>query len=169
MYRDGALKLFPERVRPKAAEISRDIEFVLRWWLFGQLIPMAVLGAVSMIGLKLLGVPLAFTLGLLTALMLFLPYVGSVAAYLPTVLLALTKGPHTALWVTVLYLAVHLGEGYVLTPMVQRRAVKLAPALTLAAQLLLFEFAGVLGLLAATPLAAVARALVQKLYLREPA
>jgi predicted PurR-regulated permease PerM len=139
----------------------------MKWWLIGQLIPMAVLGAGTMLGLWLLGVPLAFALGLLTGSMLFLPYVGSVIAYLPTALVALTLGPGKLISVTVLYLAVHIAEGYVVTPLVQRRAVKLPPALTLSAQLLLWEFAGLLGVIAATPLAAVSLVLVQRLYLHE--
>jgi predicted PurR-regulated permease PerM len=167
LYCNGALRLLPEGARPKAAAVFNDLAFTMKWWLIGQLIPMAVLGIGTMLGLWLLGIPLAFTLGLLTAAMLFIPYVGSVIAYIPTALVALTLGPDKVLSVTILYVAVHLAEGYIITPLVQRRAVLLPPALTLTAQLLLWEFAGLLGILAATPLAAAGLVLVQRLYLKE--
>ncbi len=145
LYCRGLLRLFPEDSREKAAGVFEDLAFTLKWWLIGQLVPMAALGIGTMLGLWLLGVPLAFTLGLLTAAMLFIPYVGSVIAYTPTALVALTQGPEKLIFVTILYVGVHLAEGYIITPLVQRRAVELPPALTLTAQLLLWEFAGLHG------------------------
>ena len=72
-------------------------------------------------------------------------------------------------YVTLLYLAVHVAEGYVITPIAQRHAVRLPPALTLVAQLFMWTVAGILGLLIATPLAAVGLVIVQKLYLERAA
>ena len=43
-----------------------EIAYTLRWWMVGQLVPMAVLGAGSFLGLWILGVPLALTLALFT-------------------------------------------------------------------------------------------------------
>ncbi len=116
VYCRGVPRLFPEGARQKAGEVFQDMAFTLRWWLIGQLVPMAVLGIGTMVCLWLLGIPLAFTLGLLTAAMLFIPYVGSVIAYVPTALVALTQGPEKVIVVTVLYVGVHLAEGYVVTP-----------------------------------------------------
>ena len=168
VYVSGMLQLAPEESRGRVKSLLDDLAFTIRWWLLGQLVPMIVLGAGTMLGLWLLGIPLAFTLGLLTAAMLFVPYAGSVIAYIPTALIALTMSFRTLLWVTILYVGVHLAEGYIITPLVQRRAVKLPPALTLFAQLLMWEFAGVLGVFAATPLTAAALTLVKRVYLKEP-
>lgn len=100
---------------------------------------MAVLGGGTIIGLWVLGVPLAFTLGLFTGLMIFMPYIGSWIAFIPTVLVSLTVGPQTAVYVTIPYLVIHGIEGYVLTPLVQKRAVLLPPVLTILAQLFIVE------------------------------
>jgi predicted PurR-regulated permease PerM len=163
----GLLLLVPSRWRERTKEVAGKVVYTLRWWLIGQMIPMSVLGAGTMIGLWLLGVPLAFTLGLLTGLMIFIPYVGSWIAFVPTVLVALTRGTHTALYVTLLYLALHGLEGYVLTPLAQKRAVLLPPVLTILSQLLLWRWVGLLGVAVATPLAAAGLALVKVLYLHE--
>ena len=58
----------------------------------------------------------------------------------------------------------HVVEGYVLVPLVQRRAVHLPPALTLSAQVILGCLAGFIGLLFATPLVAAGLVLVRMIY-----
>ncbi|MEO6828966.1 MAG: AI-2E family transporter [Acidobacteriaceae bacterium] len=120
-----------------------------------------------MIGLWALGVPLAFTLGLFTGVMIFIPYLGALLSEIPAVLVALGISPMTAVYVLILYLGVHAIEGYVLTPLVQRRAVRLMPVLTILAQFFMWLVAGVLGVAIAAPLAAVGLVLVKRLYLHE--
>jgi predicted PurR-regulated permease PerM len=166
-YTKGLLRLIPEKRRQKTADVSREVISTLRRWLIGQLIPMVVLGVATMTGLWALGVPLAFTLGLLTGVMIFIPYIGSWIAFVPTVLVSLTKGPNTAIYVTVLYLAVHGAEGYVLTPLVQKRAVLLPPVVTILAQLFMWKVSGLLGVAVATPIAAASLVLIKMLYLHD--
>jgi predicted PurR-regulated permease PerM len=169
LYRGGVVRLFADRHRSKVQQLLEDVASTLRGWLLGQLIPMAALGIGTFIGLWILGIPLALTLALFTATMLFIPYIGSVLAYIPTVLIALTYGPMKAIYVTALYVGVHIAEGYVITPLAQRHVLRLPPALTLFGQLLMWQVAGFLGVVLATPLTAVCLVTVQRLYLkREP-
>lgn len=163
MYRNGVLYFVPKPQRAKTAAMVNDTAFVVRRWLLAQLIPMAVLGVGSVVGLRLLDIPLAFALGLFTSFMLFVPYAGSVIAFIPTALVAFTVSPVAMVHVAILYVCIHLAEGYVISPLAQRRVVHLPPALTLLAQLFMWKFAGVLGVVVATPLAAVALVTVQKL------
>jgi len=167
-YIGGLLRLVPASRRDAARDIGSDVVYTLRWWVLGQLVPMFVLGIVTMIGLWLLDVPLAFTLGLFTGIMIFIPYIGALLATIPAVLVALKVGPMTAFYVLILFLCVHTVEGYLLTPLVQKRAVRLPPILTVLAQLLMWILTGVLGVAVATPLAAVGLSLVKRLYLHEP-
>ena len=53
-------------------------------------------------------VPLPLALGLLTALLIFIPYVGSILSAIPAVLIAFLYRPVLALWVVVMYTGVHL-------------------------------------------------------------
>jgi predicted PurR-regulated permease PerM len=167
-YTGGLLRLFPQQYRARAKEVGKEVVYTLRWWLLGQLVPMVVLGAATMIALWILHVPLAFTLGLLTGLMIFIPYLGALAAGIPSVLVALQQGPHIALIVLIVYLGIHMAEGYILTPLVQKRAVRLPPILTILAQLLMWILTGLLGVAVATPLAASVLVMVKMLYLHEP-
>lgn len=167
VYTHGLLRLVPRKWRDRAELLGDEILYTLRWWLLGQLVPMTFLGALTMVGLWALHVPLAFTLGLFTAVMIFIPYLGALVSEIPAVLVALQQGLHTTIYVLILYLAVHGLEAYVLTPLVQKRAARLPPIVTILSEFLLWSLAGVLGVAIATPLAAAVLVVLRHLYLHE--
>ena len=156
LYLRGALRLVPAPHRARARAILTDGGAALRMWLLSKMIAMVVIFAATWIGLGLLGVPLAMTLAVVAALLAFIPNFGPVLAAIPAVLLALSVGTTTALGVVALYVGVQLVESSVLTPVIERKAVALPPALTLVGQAALALVAGPLGLVVATPLVAVA-------------
>ena len=128
---------------------------------------MAVVGLITTIGLWLLGIPLASTLGLITGLFEFAPFIGPILAAVPAVLIAFTQSPMDALYVIILYIAIQQIEGYLITPYVQKRAVDLPPALTIFAQLLMGVLFGLFGLLLATPLVAASMVIVRMAYIED--
>lgn len=167
MYTRALILLLPPKHQQRAKSVGADVIHTLRWWLAGQITTMVTLGAITMIGLSLMGVPLAFTLGLFTGVMIFIPYIGAILSEIPAVLVALTVGPMTAVYVLIFYLGIHTLEGYILTPFIQRKAVRLPPLLTIVAQLVMWELGGFAGVIIATPLAAVVLVLVKTVYLKE--
>lgn len=164
-YKEGMLALVPERRRNRTRRLVDDLQHQLKWWMLGQTVPMAAIGAASGIALLLLGVPLPWTLGLITGVAVFLPYAGTILAGILSILIALQRGVETALWVLIVYTLLHLAEGYILTPLVQRRAVRLPPVLTILAQYFMWSVAGILGLALAAPLAGAGIVLVKELLL----
>jgi predicted PurR-regulated permease PerM len=166
-YVRGLLVLFPPSSRGRVQEVLAETAHMLRRWMLGQLVPMTVLGIATIIGLWLLNIPLVFTLGLFTGLMIFIPYIGAFIAFLLTTVVTLSKDPSEVPYVVIFFLAVHIAEGYFLTPLVQRRAVYLPPALTILAQVLMAVLLGFLGLALATPMAAAVLTMVKMLYLHE--
>ena len=164
-YVSGMVRLFPLDARPRVASVLRDCGQTLQWWMLGQGIDMLAVGAISTVGLLVLGVPLPFALGILAGALTFIPYFGAWLGSVPAVLMAFTVSPVTALWTIGLFLLCHLVEGYVLAPLVQRRTAHLPPALTLLSMSLLGSFYGALGLVLATPIAAVAMVAVAEGYL----
>lgn len=167
VYTGGLLRLVPRSRRRRASAVLTTIGYTLRWWLIGRAFSMLVVGSVTALGLWLLGVPLALTLGLLAGLLDFIPNIGPIIAALPGLLLALPGGPSQALYVVLLYLAIQTAEAYVITPLVERRAVLLPPVLTIVAQIVLGVAFGLLGLLLATPLMAVVLVLIKLLYVED--
>lgn len=167
VYVRGFLHLIPPRHRLRAAETLYASAHVLRWWLVGQALAMTVVGLAMGIGLAVIGVELAFLLGVLAGLFEFVPLVGPLIALGPALLMALAGGTQQALYVLVLYGIVQAAESYVLTPLVQRKAIKLPPVITISAQVALSWAAGPVGLLIAVPLTAVVLVSTQTLYVQD--
>ncbi len=167
LYRAGFLKLVPPQRRERAAEVTDEVVQTLREWLLGRFVSMAVIGVVATVGLWLIGVPLAPSLGILTGLLEFIPVIGPFFAAVPAILLAFTNGYGQVLWVIGLFIAIEQLEGNLLVPLVQQRTVSLPPAVTLTSVLIFGVLFGFLGLLVATPLAAVILVLVRRLYVED--
>lgn len=166
-YIRGFLRLLPIERRRRAAETLYAVGHVLRWWLLGQAVAMALVGLAMGIGLALIGVQLALLLGVLAGLFEFIPFLGPLLALGPALVLSLAEGTQQAGYVLMLYAAIQTAEGYVLTPLVQRKAVELPPVLTIAAQVALSWAGGPLGLLVAVPLTAVLMVSTQMLYVQD--
>jgi len=167
LYRTGIIKLVPPGGRPLAADAIDDTGRALRLWLLGRIVSMVAVGFLTWLGLTIIGVPSALTLGLLAGLLEFVPYVGPIAAAVPAVLLAFAQNPDMALWTALLFFLVQQFEGYVLEPLVQQRAVDLPPALLLFALVAGGLVFGLIGVLFAEPLTVMLFVLVKRLYVRE--
>jgi predicted PurR-regulated permease PerM len=163
-YMSGTIRLMPLWYRKRAFDILNELGHVLRYWMLGQMIDMAVVGALATAGLFLLHVPLPIALGVLAGALTFVPYLGAIMAGIPAVIVALTVGPTTVLWVIVLYLICHTVEGYIVAPLVMRRTVKLPPALTVLSMTVLGVIYGLFGVLIATPLTAAVMVLIREIY-----
>ncbi len=166
LYKRGFLLLIPRRGRPATGRAIDAASSALSHWLKGVLVLMLSVGVIIGLGLWLLGIPLALTLGMLSGLMEFVPYVGPAFAALPAVLVAFSLGPIHAAEVIALYVGVHLIEGNLLVPLIQRWAVKLPPALGIVAVVIFGQLFGLIGIIFATPMTVVAITLIDTLYVR---
>ena len=166
-YRRGLLRLIPPAQRPEASEILQSIAQSLRWWLFGRAVGMSIVGVITGIGLSLLNVPLALGLGFVAAVFDFVPFVGPLVAAAPALLVASSGGASQIAYVALLYAGVQLFEGYLLTPLIEQRSVKLPPALTIGGQVVSGVLVGPVGVVFATPVLAVAVLIVKRIYVEE--
>jgi predicted PurR-regulated permease PerM len=168
LYRKGLLLLLPAGDSRKRVGDSLDASgAALRLWLLGQLVAMTFLFVLTGLGLWAIGVPGALALALLAGLAQFVPLIGPIVAAIPALLIALSEGWQIALWTLLLYVAIQQVESNVITPLVQRQAVSLPPAVTLFAVVAFGLLFGPLGILFATPLAVVVMVAVQKLWVRD--
>ena len=166
-YRHGIEKLLPARQRYRAGRILDHAWQTLWWWLAARGLAMALVGIVTTVGLLLLDVPLALTLGLIAAFLDFVPNFGPIVAAIPAILLATVQGPEKAIYVALLYLVVQTLEGNIITPIAQKKAIEMPPVIVIASQLALGGALGILGFVLATPLVALAMVLIRELYIEE--
>ncbi len=165
-YVKGAIRLVPIGRRQKAAELMHILGDTLKGWLVGVSMMMVFVGILSGVGLWLLDIPLALSLGILAGLLTFIPYFGPIVSAVPAILTALLVDLSHAFYVTLLYLVIHMLEGYILSPLVQKRTVYLPPILTLSAIAVMSTLLGMPGLIVATPTMAIVLVLVKKIYIQ---
>jgi predicted PurR-regulated permease PerM len=163
-YVSAAARLVPEERRGAALQMTYETGDLLRRWLIGQSISMATIGTLTYFGLLILGVPIPFVLALFAGLAGFLPYLGPIIGAIPMVLVAGGESLDLALWVLGLYAIIQFLESYLLTPLIQARAVSMPPAVVILSQLVLGAVFGLLGLALATPLAAAATVPLRYLF-----
>ncbi len=166
-YYEGIQRFFPVNRRARVAEILNSIYDTLRWWLIGKAGSMIFIGLLTWIGLSILGIPLALTLGLIAGLLSFIPNFGPILSAIPAILIAFIHSPISAVYVLAIYVGVQLIESNIVTPIIERETVELAPVVTIIFQLALGAMIGGLGLVLATPLLAMLVVIVKMVYFED--
>ncbi len=167
IYLNGLLSLFPAERRARIREILLLTGQALRWWLIGRAVAMAIVGLLTIFSLWIIGLPLAPALGLIAGLLTFIPFIGPTLAAVPAMMIALIEGPYMVFYVVIIYVMLQQVENQIFTPLIQKRAVFLPPAVLLSAQLLIGVLFGFMGVLFASPLCIVFVVLVQTLYIQD--
>ena len=159
-YRRGLRRLVPREHEAAFDEAWARVRDALRRWVGGILAAMLIMGTLTAVGLLAIGMEDWLLLAFLTFLGTFVPYVGAVASAVPGLLVALGESPRTFALALLVYLGVHVVEGYIVEPMIMRRAVEIRPALLLFGQGVLGAIFGAVGFVVATPLIVCAQILV---------
>jgi predicted PurR-regulated permease PerM len=157
IYARGLAWFFPINARDEVSALMDKLGSTLRRLMFGRLVGMAVEGVGTWALLSLGGVPMAALLGILTGLLAFLPNIGSIISGVLIILVGFSAGWDAGLFAIAVYAGVQIVDGYLIVPMVARRAVDIPPALVLGAQILFGTLFGVIGLALADPIAAMTK------------
>ena len=162
IYERGVAWLVPQDKRADFLRTSSDMARTLRRLMAGRLVGMAAEGIFIWIALSIAGVPFALLLGIITGILAFLPNIGAIISGGLTILVGFSAGAHTGVLAIGVYIAVQIFDGYLVVPMVARKAVDLPPALVLGMQLLLGSLFGLLGLMFADPLVAMTKVALER-------
>ncbi len=166
-YLTGILVLVPPERRTRVGEILHELYITLGRWVTGRTISAAIIGVLTGLGEWAIGVPLPFALAVLAGLLTYIPNIGPILTLVPASLLGLTQGWTVALGAVGVYLGVQFVESYLLTPLVERWAVRIPPALLLVVQALFGVLMGLLGVALAAPITAVLMVLTRRLYVED--
>jgi predicted PurR-regulated permease PerM len=167
LYRDGLLHLVPHRHRDRATEVLAALRDTLRQWLIARVMAMVIVGVIIGGGLALIGVKGAAALGVLAAVLEFVPFFGPIVSAVPAIGIALVDSPQKALWVIGLFVLVQQLEGNVITPILLERRLDVPPVLTIVAVAALGVVFGVVGMLIAEPLLAAVLVTTKLLYVQD--
>jgi predicted PurR-regulated permease PerM len=150
---DGVLDVMPPSSRPRWARVFDGINRTVGGYVTGNLLISLVAGTVAAVTLMAAGVPYALPLAVIVAILDLVPLVGATVALVVCGVAALSEGVVQCVIVVVVLLVYQQVENHVLLPVVYGRTVDLSPLAVLVALLIGAEIAGVLGALAAIPVA----------------
>jgi len=124
-------------------------------WGRGMLILCLFVGALTYIGLSVLGIKFALTLALIAGLTELVPYIGPWLGGVPAVMIAFLVSPTLALVVIILYIVIQQIQNILVTPYIMHKAVGLDPLIIVIILLIGGKIAGPLGMILAVPAATI--------------
>jgi predicted PurR-regulated permease PerM len=159
-WRDRAIALMPAQVQPRAHNIAHEISRTIGGYVTGNLLISVIAGLATTLVLLAVGVPFALALGLLVAILDLIPLAGATLGAIIVTLVALTDSVTSGLIVLGFFVIYQQLENHLLQPIVYGRTVKLSPLAILISVLIGAEVAGVIGALAAIPVAGTIQILI---------
>jgi predicted PurR-regulated permease PerM len=159
-------KMVPLRAQETIHHLAMHTDGLLSQYLRGMIIVISVMSAFYSIGLTIIGIKGAVALGVFTAIMIVIPYIGITLGLTLAVLSAILQfGIGTELVaVLIIYGIGQLLEGFFLTPRLVGERIGLHPVAVLFALLLFGKLFGFFGVLLALPISAVSLVLGQYLW-----
>jgi predicted PurR-regulated permease PerM len=166
--RHGLVRQFRPELRARARKTIDLIGRTLQLWLLGQLLLMLEVAVLSFFAVWWIGLPNPIALALLAGLAEAIPYLGPFISAIPAVLVALTVGIEAAVWTIGAYIFIHLIEGYLTAPLIERYFVTIPPALILGGLVAVDLLFGTVGLIVAAPMTVAIYIAVKMAYVEDP-
>jgi len=162
LYERGVAWMLPPDQREDFTITASRMGYTMRRLMAGRLLGMVFEGVFTWLMLTLYGVPMAALLGIITGLLAFIPNLGALVAGALMILVGFSGGVDMGLYTILVYFIVQNFDGWILIPLIAKKTVDLAPALVLAAQLIMGLLFGVLGLFLADPLLAMIKIALER-------
>ena len=160
MWVERLYSLLPAEQQPRWRRIGYDIYRTIGGYVTGNLAISLIAGIVSTAVLLALGVPYAVALGLVVAILDLVPLAGATIAAVLVTTVAFLDSTTSGIIVLIFFVVYQQLENHVLQPVVYGRTVQLSPLVVLIAVLIGATLAGVVGALAAIPVAGAVQVLL---------
>jgi predicted PurR-regulated permease PerM len=153
--------LFPEHSQPRVRRVAYDIYRTVGGYVMGNILISIIAGGSAAIVLLITGVPYAVALGLVVAIFDLIPLAGATIAGIIVVTVAFLHSVPAGIVAAVFIIVYQQVENHFLQPVVYGRTVQLSPLVVLVAVLVGAELSGVVGALAAIPVAGAIQVIVR--------
>jgi predicted PurR-regulated permease PerM len=163
---DGAVALLPPERRDWARGVMERLRVSWIGWMQGVLVDMLVTGVLLYIGLRIVGLDFAIFFAVFSAILVLIPYFGSIVGGIPPVAFALSYSPGKALVVLGVYLLVQQIESNLTIPIVMANRVKLHPAVVAIGVVVVGALFGFIGLFVAVPILSAIVIAVDELWVK---
>ncbi|MDZ4722221.1 MAG: AI-2E family transporter [Roseiflexaceae bacterium] len=163
---ERAIAMMPPRLHEETRQFLELVDRVFGGFLRAQILQSVIYGFATIIIMASLGIGDVALAGVLSAILVAIPLIGSLFALIPPVLIVLVQAPDQTLWLIVLLFIAQQILFNMIMPRLMGQSVGLHPLLVFAAMLIGGTFAGGWGLLFGIPVAGVIASVLQFLYQR---
>jgi predicted PurR-regulated permease PerM len=160
-WMERAYGLLPEESRPRWRRVGHDIYRTVGGYVTGNILISLIAGASITVVLLIMGVPYAVALGLLVAVLDLIPLAGATVAGVIVAVVAFLHSVPAGIVAVAFFIVYQQLENHFLQPVIYGRTVQLSPLAVLISVLVGAELAGILGALAAIPVAGSIQVLVR--------
>jgi len=143
--------LVPKKYHLRYNDLLKSLDRGLNGVVRGQLMICLINGILTFIGLLMIGVPFAFTLGLVAMVFSLIPIFGTILSSIPIVIMGLTISLGTGLLALAWILLIHFIEGNFLNPNIMGTSAQIHPAIIVFVLVTGEHMAGIAGALLAVP------------------
>lgn len=145
----------PLRYEEYLLDLWKRTENKIGLWFQGQLLLGILIGFTVWLGLSIMGVKYALTLGLISAVFEIIPFFGPILFAVPGVLLGFSTSAGLGVVVLAFYIVVQQLESHIIYPLVSKKVIGVPPLIVILSLLAGAELYGFLGMVVAVPLATV--------------
>ncbi len=156
----------PRKYRSDVLAIGRDLNEIMSGFFRGHLLILIITGALTGLGMYLIGLDFAFIIGIIAGVAELVPYLGPFITAVPAVALALLISRKTAVFAVIVILIVQQLENSVITPKILGKNMGLHPLVVIFTLLAGGELYGFIGILLAVPAAAAIKVILRYIYLK---
>lgn len=147
--------LFGEGKEEVAENFVDRVEKRLGGWVRGEAVLMTIIGIMTYIGLRFLGIDYALPLAILGGFLELIPNMGPIISAIPAIIAGIAINPVVGVAVTALYILIHQSENSFIAPKIMQKVVGVNPLVTILSLATGFKIGGVIGAILAIPLVLV--------------
>ena len=157
-------ELFPERYHAHIKNLFKEIHFVLKAYIHGQLLLSVLMAFLVFIGMWIMDIPYPLVIGLLAGVVEMVPIIGPIIGAIPPILLGLLQGSSVMIQVIIFYVVVQQLDSHFIMPKLMGSIIEVHPVAIIAGVLIGGSLKGILGMMIAVPAVAVLQILLRHMW-----
>ncbi|WP_410514620.1 AI-2E family transporter [Paenibacillus sp. BR2-3] len=156
--------LIPRKYRKEGQETLKDIDAALSSFIVTRVLLNVILGILLYIGFLIIGLPYSLLLAVISVPLNFIPFVGSLLAAIPVLIVGFIESPTLALWALVIVIIAQQIQDNVLSPIIYGKRLDVHPLTTVLLVLIGGDFYGIIGVLIALPVYMIVKIIFLRIY-----
>lgn len=163
------LQVFSDEHRVQVKEVVSEIQRIIKSYVTGVFIQIAIVSTLAFIALTVLGVKYALLLGVLTGLLNVIPYIGISLSLLISCFIAFaTSTPITCLYVAIAYIGIHAIDGNIIIPFIVGSKVKINALFSFIGIIVGEQLWGIAGMFLCIPALAIIKIIFERIEHLQP-